>query len=365
MVLGHVIGNTADRGLRVEDDSAYRWAYYSFQDVRMPLFTVISGFVYAMRPVRLSSVGRFLRGKARRLLLPLVTVATLQFALQHVAQGTNRVDQWTDFWKIYVYGFDQFWFLQALFSIFMTIVILDGLDLMATELAWFACLAAAGLASHFLPKSDLFSFWGYLYLLPYFLLGCGLWRFPEFLARRAVLPTLGVLLVGGLVVQQAEWFGDWGIDLDQTGWLALCVGLTGTTLLFRFRRPVLGLAALGAYSFPIYLYHVFGTAGSRLILAKVGVESRPALLIAGLAAGLALPTALELLLGRTGPLATALGLGDAARAATSRYVHPKHRFSKQSRLLAERRLTRFVEASAASPPRTGPRVPSLTAPPGA
>jgi peptidoglycan/LPS O-acetylase OafA/YrhL len=309
MVLGHVIGNAADRGLRVEDDSAYRWVYYSFQDVRMPLFTVISGFVYAMRPVRLPSAGRFLRGKARRLLLPLFTVATLQFALQHVAAGTNRVDQWADLWKVYVYGFDQFWFLQALAQIFLTIVILDGFGLMATELAWLACLAAAGLASHYFPKSDLFSFWGYLYLLPYFLLGCGLQRFPEFLCRRPVLLTIGLLLAGGLALQQAEWFGDLGIDLEQTGWLALCVGLTGTALLFRFRQPMPWLATLGTYSFSIYLFHVFGTAGSRVVLSQLGLESRPALIVAGLAAGVCLPIAAELVLKQNRVLRTAfLGL---------------------------------------------------------
>lgn len=309
MVLGHVIGNTADRGLRVEDDSAYRWIYYSFQDVRMPLFTVISGFVYAMRPVRFSSARRFLRGKARRLLLPLVTVATLQFALQHAAAGTNRVEQWTDLWKVYVYGFDQFWFLQALFPIFLTVVVLDGFGLMATELAWLACLAVAGLASHYLPKSDLFSLWGYLYLLPYFLLGCGLHRFPDFLSRRPVLASVGLLLVGGLAVQQAEWFGDYGVDLGQTGWLALCVGLTGTALLFRFRQPIPLLAMLGTYSFSIYLFHVFGTAGSRLALSSLGLESRPALIIVGLAAGVCLPILAELVLKRNQFLRTAfLGL---------------------------------------------------------
>lgn len=309
MVLGHVIGNSADRGLRVEDDSLYRWVYYTFQDVRMPLFTVISGFVYAMRPVRLPSAGRFLRGKARRLLLPLLTVATLQFALQHAASGVNHVDRWTDVWKVYVYGYDQFWFLQALLPVFLTVVVLDGFELMATELTWLACVALAGIASRFAPKPDLFSLWGYLYLLPYFLLGCGLNRFPNLLARRGVVVGIAFALAAGLAVQQAEWFGDYGVDLDITGWLALCVGLSGTALLFRFRRSVPGLAALGAYSFSIYLFHVFGTAGSRMALSRLGLESRPALLVAGLAAGLGLPVLIELAIKRHRVLRTAfLGL---------------------------------------------------------
>lgn len=309
MVLGHVIGNAADRGLRVEDDSLYRWVYYTFQDVRMPLFTVISGFVYAMRPVRLPSAGRFLRGKARRLLLPLLTVATLQFALQHAAAGVNHVDRWADVWKVYVYGYDQFWFLQALLPVFLTVVVLDGFELMAIELTWLACVALAGLASRYAPKPDLFSLWGYLYLLPYFLLGCGLHRFPGLLARRGVVLAIVSFLAAGLAAQQAEWFGDYAVDLDITGWPALCVGLAGTALLFRFRRSVPWLATLGAYSFSIYLFHVFGTAGSRMALSRLGLESRPALLAAGLAAGIGLPVMIELALKRHRMLRTAfLGL---------------------------------------------------------
>lgn len=306
MVLGHVIGDSAGRGLRVEDDSHLRWLYYTFQDVRMPLFTVISGFVYAMRPVRFGAASRFLRGKARRLLLPLVTVGTLQFALQHVAAWTNHVEAWVDVWKVYVYGYDQFWFLQALLPVFLTVVILDGFEVMATEVAWLGCVALAALASRVLPKSDFFSLWGYLYLLPYFLLGCGLNRFPGFLSRRPAVAALGLLLAAGLAVQQAKWFTDLGVDLDPTGWLALAVGLTGTSLLFRFRRSVPCLATLGAYSFSIYLFHVFGTAGSRMLLSRVGIESRPGLLVAGLAAGLALPIAAELTLRRNRVLRTAL-----------------------------------------------------------
>ena len=50
MVAGHVIG-IGDRGLRVADDSFWSYLYLSLADIRMPLFTLISGYVYAMVPV--------------------------------------------------------------------------------------------------------------------------------------------------------------------------------------------------------------------------------------------------------------------------------------------------------------------------
>ena len=69
------------------------------------------------------------------------------------AEVQGMTNRWTDIWKVYVYGYDQFWFLQALFPVFLTVVVLDGLEMMATELTWLACVAAAGLASRFLPKT--------------------------------------------------------------------------------------------------------------------------------------------------------------------------------------------------------------------
>ena len=76
MVAGHVIGNTSAHGMRVEDDSVFRHIYFSLKFLRMPLFTVISGYVYALRPLNTTMIGRFIKGKARRILVPMVAVGT-------------------------------------------------------------------------------------------------------------------------------------------------------------------------------------------------------------------------------------------------------------------------------------------------
>ena len=45
MVMGHVIGSKSNGGLQVSDDSWYRYFYLTLSPLRMPLFTVISGYV--------------------------------------------------------------------------------------------------------------------------------------------------------------------------------------------------------------------------------------------------------------------------------------------------------------------------------
>jgi glucan biosynthesis protein C len=309
MVLGHVVGDTNSRGLHVGDDSAYRYLYFLTDYLRMPLFTVISGFVYAMRPVRFSMAAGFLKGKARRLLLPLTTVATLQFVVQHLAPGVNAAGPWSEMWRIYVYSYDQFWFVQALFSVFLTIIFLDGAGFLATPLRWAVCLATTMLASNYLPKTDLFSLWGYLYLLPYFILGCGLHRFADTVERRWVFTIASAPLLAGHLIQQAAWFGGFHNALTPYGWVGLSVGLGGTTLLFCLGISSRLLAILGSYAFSIYLFHVFATAGSRIVVSRLGLETTPPLILIGLASGLGLPMALDRLLKQSRLLRTAfLGL---------------------------------------------------------
>ena len=136
MVAGHVIGSSPDTGMRVGDSSGYRHFYFSMSYLRMPLFTAISGFVYAMAPASADAVGRFFVGKARRLLLPFATVMTAQFLMRMATPGVNVRPSLADLPGAYLYGFDQFWFLQAAFCIFIVVGLLDCLGALGTFPRW-------------------------------------------------------------------------------------------------------------------------------------------------------------------------------------------------------------------------------------
>ena len=72
LVAFHVIGSHASSGLHVGEDSIYRQFANLFMHLRMPLFTFLSGFVYAYRPVTQAQTGAFAEKKLIRLLLPLL-----------------------------------------------------------------------------------------------------------------------------------------------------------------------------------------------------------------------------------------------------------------------------------------------------
>jgi fucose 4-O-acetylase-like acetyltransferase len=70
----------------------------------MPLFTFISGLVYALRPVRREHLPDFYSKKLRRLGIPLLIVAPIFFVLQAITPGTTATPDWYEFLTIPVQG---------------------------------------------------------------------------------------------------------------------------------------------------------------------------------------------------------------------------------------------------------------------
>jgi fucose 4-O-acetylase-like acetyltransferase len=309
MVAGHVIGDSSNAGMRVDDSSGYRYFYYSLSYLRMPLFTVISGFVYSLAPARAGSIRRFLLGKGRRILLPFFCVMTLQYLLRIAAPGVNNRPLLSELPLAYIYGFDQFWFLQMIFLIFLMVGALDVLGCMKTFPRWAFVFAGAACLDRLGVASPIFSSTQAVQLSPFFLLGCGIQRFPSRLFHPATLGTAGVLLAIGVVMQQGAWFGHVPADSLKFFMIPTVVGLMGNLLLMRFFPIVWWLVFYGSHAYTIFLLHVFFTAGTRIALNRVGLAHHFLVFPAALLAGITLPIAAESWLARNWLLRrTLLGL---------------------------------------------------------
>lgn len=293
MVAGHVVGADASSGLHVPDDSGWRHAYYTLVPLRMPLFTAISGFVYAMRPVRAGQLGAFAAGKLRRLLLPLLTIGLAFVLLRQVTPGVNTPLRPEDLPWLLVIPYAHFWFVYALAWIFLLVGALDAYGLLDTRARWVLVLAGAfSLMASGLLATPVLGIGRAQHLLPYFLLGLGVGRFGFARDHTTALALAGLGAIG-LIWHQGVWFGWWQLE-GLRGYLTTSLlGSVAVVLLLARRRAWRPLAALGAFSYGIYLMHVFGTAGARIVLQRAGIESVPVLAIAGLSAGLALPIAVE------------------------------------------------------------------------
>lgn len=301
MVAGHVIGFRAHLGMRVDDDSWWRLGYRTVEVLRLPLFTVISGYVYAMRPVTREQLATFLRGKVRRLLVPLVVTGGAFYVVRALMPGVNDPRPLTGIWRILLFPYAHYWYLQALLVVFALVALVDCMRAMERLPAFFAWLGAAVLFSYS-PASSvaLFSLSGAAYLLPFFVLGVGLNRFGEKLRAPwvvGVIALLAVLAVGG---RQLALLGAWSYPATRTALLSVVGGMALSALLI-YRMPTWRpLARLGHYSYGIYLLHVFGSAATRIALHRLGVEQLWLHFVAGMAVGVGAPVVAEWVLDRWG-----------------------------------------------------------------
>jgi len=307
MVAGHVIGDKASRGMNVADDSIWRYSYLLLEDIRMPLFTVISGFVYAYRPVQPGALREFFRAKGRRLLLPLLSVGVVLFGMQMAIPGTNAKPEPSEAWRIVVYGYDHLWFLLSIFIIFAVVAVLDTTAVTTTQRGWAISLAVSAVLFvvwRFPSTWNIFSINGAIRLLPFFLIGYGMHRY-RLLDLRGVAAALAVAALAVLYVPRVGIvLAGWEFPTMVQRLLSLAIGVVGVVLLYSARTLISfrSLAWLGGFSFGIYLLHVFGASATRLALGRVGIESEIAVFAICMVAAVGLPILFQKLFGAWTPI---------------------------------------------------------------
>lgn len=288
LVSYHIIGATPSLGLRVNEGILRELNDY-LGLVRMPLFTFLSGVVYAYRPFSSGAIG-YVKGKVRRLLFPMLTVGTLFAVLQVLTPGTNSaVNNW---YLLHIIPVAHFWFIESLFLIFIMLIPLEYYGAFNTPKGWTIVFFISVLLYISSINSNYFSLSGAIYLLPYFLLGM-------FIQRYKYLHHLSdyKFHILCLCILATIYIVYWDIDVNYRRDIVIlisgslyCLFLISTKLSF----PL--IAQIGIYSYSIYLFHVFFTAGSRIVLTKLGVLELAVIFILSLLAGVLGPICAERLL---------------------------------------------------------------------
>jgi len=300
LVSYHVIGDAASRGLGVDDDSIYRMFSNIFIHLRMPLFTFLSGFVYAYRPVRYGAGLVFARKKLQRLLVPLFVVSTIYFAFQQLAPGTNTKQPWTDLWQIYLFPYNHFWFLQAIILIFAATALLERAGWLLHFDRYLAILGVALLLNLLARvEPNVFSINQACYLAPFFLAGLGANRFHDRLWHPWLRMSMLWIFVVTFALHVLGCTHVLGEPFAQRTFPATALSLCGIFTLMYWTPRVGWLGWLGAFSFTIYLYHVFFTAGTRIALHGLGLFDLPLNWLLGCAVGVVGPALLELAIRRS------------------------------------------------------------------
>jgi peptidoglycan/LPS O-acetylase OafA/YrhL len=299
LVAYHVIGSDSTMGMRVADGTFYRMFLNSMNLLRMPLFTCLAGFVYAYRPLRAGARWVFARKKLLRLAIPLFTVETLFFLTQIFVPGVNVRPNWASWWRIYVLPYQHFWFLQAILLIFAAIAFLEQAGILRDVRSYVLILIGALLLHFFVQvQPNIFSVDQACYLLPFFLLGLGVNRFAALFDSTLLLAASLASFLVTMTIHVLGAAGMYGSMLQPQTALATLLSLSGLLLLLRLMPVQPQLTWIGGFSFTIYLYHVFFTAGARIGLEGLGVTWQPINFVVGCAVGTAGPISVELLLRR-------------------------------------------------------------------
>ncbi|MCW2383092.1 MULTISPECIES: acyltransferase family protein [unclassified Sphingobium] len=320
LVAFHVVGQT-DSGLRIEDGHPARFIVDLGASFRMPAFAFVAGFIYCLRPPTRGHMRDFLRGKARRIALPGLIAAVLFGSVAYM-QGSRFGIPPEALWGLAIFPYAHFWFLQAILALFIVVGLIDiALDHRGQ---WPMFAGALLLALWPPPIPTLFALPQAIVLAPFFIFGMCVYRSWAWIAQhgRLIVPLAAV----AALLAFSGAFYDYlmlGVSPNTSIASSLLLGMS-VSLLILLRWPHHPYARkVGQFSFTIYLYHVFATAGARMALHTVGIDALAIHLPVGILAGLLGPVALHLILLKT-PVVGPLALGIRTKAPAPRSAPAPH-----------------------------------------
>jgi peptidoglycan/LPS O-acetylase OafA/YrhL len=307
-----VVFHCIPEGATTTGSFGYDYLAYSFRLIRVPLFTAISGYIYATHALAPGNTARFVSGKARRLLLPWISVTLLTlltFVLKRTANGTDHSLP-EHFLEAFWLPIGHLWFLPAMMWVFLTVAILEKNRWIAAFPGWLAACAVAWLVAIFFQGIFTpLAFSGYLLIFPFFLFGLGAQRFPEKIFAPGALMLYAVFAIVGLGIHQMIWFGMVSLTSTEYNVLVLVTVYATQGLFFRFRHAITPLAQLGRHSYPIYLFHLIAISIATGMARAAHVENEHALFAMKLAFGLSLSLLAAFFIGRF-PLLNLVLLGE-------------------------------------------------------
>ena len=260
--------------------------------VRMPLFTFISGYIYSIYKIRGDDFSAYFVGKVRRLIVPLFFVGIPFSVLQVVGPGVNKDLGLRDALLSFYVPVNHFWFLQAVFIIFMFVGFLQWRGLLQTPTRLYLLFLFSAVV-FLLPAFpvDAFGINGAIYLLPFFVTGmiCHEKVGPLKQSLRVIGPVVFVLISVALLYIAAV---DRELIVDRRSLVGLLVGCMSCVALLSSDMRSKLLIWLGGYSYAIFLFHVLFAASSRFALGRLGVTDESILVAGGVLCGLLGPVVL-------------------------------------------------------------------------
>lgn len=295
VVFGHVILGIRSAGMTVPFFSIYVERFiWSFH---IGLFMFLSGFVYHKFGEWESRGSRsvFIAHKALNILIPYFVFASIYIAVNSSVSEVNHrsdIDRILWLWKE---PEAQYWFLYALFLLFIFWVFLSGSMKNWHILIFLSVLnyAAVLLDIHFGSLSSAMSM--------AFSFGLGTVTEKLFFSENSSIKKMLVIVLHVLVVGFFSYMNVQSLPiLKEAGEaLGIAASICFITLITKFSLFAKVLLLICKYSFPIYLLHTIFTAGIRIGLNYAGWRNYWIQVLVGTGVGILAPVLIAMLCSKT------------------------------------------------------------------
>lgn len=292
VVYGHVMRGLVSAGL-APDSPTFQVVDSVIYSFHMPLFFFLAG-IFLDQALAKRGVGGVVLSKIDTILYPYLVWSLLQgFIEVLLARYTNGATEAGDVLALLWAPRAQFWFLYALFQIFIVSAVLFSF-----KARWlpYLILGAAALSFIFARAEYMGPFIHAARMMVFFVLGVVFFRLSKAEIGRAPMVTL--VLFSTFAVVEYVFHSFAGLRYSDRSLFSLLIACTGIAATVSVASLVTGrlssgLAYLGRMSMYIYLGHILVASGMRVGLSRAWPECPVWLhVIAGLVAGIALPIVL-------------------------------------------------------------------------
>ncbi|MBH0072590.1 acyltransferase [Pseudoalteromonas sp. NZS127] len=302
LVLNHLIGEPNISGLKLPENNDFYFFNLMLENVRMPLFAFLGGVIFSFRGVTSEQFFSMLKGKYFRLIIPLIFVGPIYLFIQAHTLGANQkieITNITYYFSVIWESKFHFWFLQAMFLVFLFYGLSSFIKTTTQNKYIFALFTGIILCVFMPTEIYFFSLSGFFFLLPFFSLGCLLSSKRHSEEKLNIkLVTILLTLFAGLMLYKFLQLQSQS-NFERNSLMGLVTGFVGCSLFYFAKIKIIPLVFIGKYSFSIYLYHVYFLVLSRMLLVYLGVQSTELNIVFGMFFGIFGPIAVEIVLSKS------------------------------------------------------------------
>lgn len=282
VVFGHVIMGIRKAGVSTPGSMVfveeYIWTFH------VPLFMFLSGYVYRLTGgwETKGTRKKFLLHKLLNLGIPYFVFSSIYILINSVISGVNNSSNISDILMLWRTPVAQYWFLYALFFIFVIWSIIPGRSLTLNLILTTVCTSVG------IIPINLGIFATSIAMSLFFGLGTAvniqkIRKWPLKIKNVLIISqVLGAICFLNILSENA-------ITSRLFSVLGIVSSIIVVSLVDKCNCVVKCLLTLNRYSFPIYLLHTIFTAGFRIALLKVGVNNYLIHVLLGTIVGIGVP----------------------------------------------------------------------------